>query len=105
MRNNKKQIITGIIIFLVTLIAGFSITAISFNLFEVLTRNQMRALFAFDIISLLMVGACVLLFTQSRKSRQVKEKRLVENHNKRVERRNNELREIEIIIAKNKFAA
>ena len=102
---NKKQILKAVIIFISTLVIGFVVTAISFNLFDNLTQNQLRLLFALDIISLLAMGSGVWFFFESKRNKKMRELELKERHRQRVELRNAEYKDIDIIIAKNKFAA
>lgn len=68
MKNSKKKIISSIIIFAVTILAGFGITAISFNLFDNLSQNQMRILFAADIVILLFIGTVAWFLCESQKN-------------------------------------
>lgn len=102
---NKKVILKSVIIFLTTLFVGFGITAFSFNLFHDLTQNQMRLLFALDVISLIAIGGGVMYFFESKKAKKRREQELQERHNKRVELRKAQYKDIDVIIAKNKFAA
>lgn len=105
MNKGIKNFIKATLIFTVTLAVGFGITAISFNLFESLSRNQMRLLFAFDVITLLAIGSIVWLYFENKAVKKKKEQELKERHNRRIEAREREMRDIEIITAKNKFAA
>ena len=42
MKNSIKKLLKGLFITTVTLFAGFGITALTFNLFETLTSNEMK---------------------------------------------------------------
>ncbi len=68
MKNSTKKLIQSILIFIVTVIIGFGITLISFNLFDTLTANQMRILFAADVIILLFIGTIAWFVYESQKS-------------------------------------
>lgn len=105
MNKNKKQIVTASIIFITTLLSGFAITALSFNLFDVLTQNQMRVLFTADVLILFAIGSAAWFCFEAKKSKAKKKKELELRHNKRIEQRYTEMREIDAILAKNKFAA
>lgn len=105
MNKNTKQIIQGAIIFIATLLIGFGITAISFNLFDTLTQNQMRILFTADVMLLIAIGTVAKLIFDGKKAKKKREKKLNDRHNKRIEQRQLEINGIDIIIAKNNFAA
>ena len=100
MNNKSNKIIKGLLIFSVTLFSGFGITALSFNLFDALTQNQMRLLFAIDVLLII----AWLLF-ESVKLKKKKQKEFEHRHNERVKAMNAQMKDIEIIIAKNKYAA
>ena len=105
MKKNKKQIITGIIIFTVTLIAGFGITVLTFSLFDTLSRNQMRFLFALDIILLIASGGGVYLFSEAKKKSREKKELFEKRHNGRVAEKNKMMSGIYDIIESKNFAA
>ncbi len=105
MNNKTNKIVKGLIIFGATLLAGFGITALSFNLFDVLTQNQMRLLFAIDVLLIIAIGAAVWFIFESNKIKKEKQRQFEKRHTQRVEKRNSEMRDINIIIAKNKYAA
>ena len=46
MKKTGKKLIQSLVIWVVTLAAGFLITYVSFNLFDNLTANQLKLLFA-----------------------------------------------------------
>lgn len=105
MKKNKKQIITGIIIFTVTLIAGFGITVLSFSLFDTLSRNQMRFLFALDIILLIASGGGAYLFSEAKKKSREKKELFEKRHNNRVAEKNEMMNGIYDIIESKNYAA
>ncbi len=105
MNNKSNKIIKGLLIFSVTLFSGFGITALSFNLFDALTQNQMRLLFAIDVLLIIAVGTIVWLLFESVKLKKKKQKEFEHRHNERVKAMNAQMKDIEIIIAKNKYAA
>ncbi|MCM1115792.1 MAG: MFS transporter [Clostridium sp.] len=102
---NKKQILKGITIFFTTLIFGFFITIVTFHLFDTLTDNQMKLLFALDVISLLIAGCIAWFVCESKKAKKEKAKELARRHRKRVNDRLQEMSEIEKIISTADFAA
>lgn len=94
MKKSTKKIVGGILIFAVTLIVGFGITCISFNLFNNMSINQMRLVFAVDIIVLLITGACAWFIYEGKEAKKQRELEFSHRHNERlkaVEKRNNEL--------------
>lgn len=105
MKKTFKKFITALTIFTVTLIAGFAITGISFNLFESLTSNQMKIIFSVDILSLAIIAISVWYFFESRKIKEQRKKELEKRHQKRIIQRENELSEINKIINFSNFAA
>lgn len=104
MNKKTKEIIKGITIFTVTLVIGFMVTAVSFNLFEELSRNQMRILFAIDIVILLAIGGIAWHITESAKQRTKRAQRLRERHDYRVSAMESEMKDLNIIISE-KFVA
>lgn len=106
MNKNKKQFISGAIIFIVTLISGFIITALSFHLFETLSQNQMRILFTCDVLSLMTAGGIALAVSESKKGRMKKQRQLERRHIERIRHLQDEFDEIINSTAHdNKFAA
>lgn len=105
MKKTVKQIISGLIITAVTLIAGFGITFLSFNLFDTLSSNQMKVLFAIDILSLSAAAAGVWYFFESKKANARRKKAFEERHKKRIEQREKEMKEINSIVNFSNFAA
>lgn len=73
MNKTIKKIISSIIISSITLGIGFGITMVSFNLFGTLTPNQMKLLFAVDVICLVAVVGAFLFFS-TRKASKLKDK-------------------------------
>lgn len=105
MNKKIKLLLEGTAIFISTLVIGFCVTAFSFNLFDALTRNQMRILFAVDIIVLMIAGSIAWGIFNSRKIRLQKEMKLQQRHNRRIENSSAKMKDIELIINENKFAA
>lgn len=105
MKKVLKQIIEGISICAVTLVVGGVISGVSFNLFDTLTRTQLRVLFAVDIISLLAIGACALLIYEAKQSKKEREARFRERHEKRVESEEKRMQGINEIISLSNYAA
>ncbi len=104
MNRKVKKIIKGIAIFIVTLTIGFMVTGISFNLFDELTRNQMRLLFASDIMILLAIGGIAWHMASSAKQKAKRARELKRRHDKRVEKMQQEISGLNIIISE-KFVA
>lgn len=105
MKKSVKKIISGFIITAVTLIAGFGITMVSFNLFDTLTANQMKILFAIDVLSLAAAASGVWYFFESKKAEKNRKKAFEKRHNERMEQREKELKEINNLISYSDFAA
>ena len=105
MNTKSKKIIKGLLIFSATLLSGFAITALSFKLFDVLTQNQMRILFAADVVFICVIGAAVWFIFESSRLKKKKQKLFEQRHNERVRAKNAQMKDIDIIIAKNKYAA
>lgn len=104
MNKKVKEIIKGITIFTVTLTIGFMVTGISFNLFDELTRNQLRLLFASDIMILLAIGGIAWHITSSAKQKAKRARELKSRHDKRVEKMQKEMTGLNIITSE-KFVA
>lgn len=85
MKNSVKKIIKSIAITAVTLLSGFGITAVSFNLFGSMTANEMKILFAIDVVILLLVGAAFYCAEERKAKRAKKQKEFEQRHRQRVE--------------------
>ncbi len=105
MKKTVKQIISTLVISGVTLAAGFAITGISFNLFDDLTPNQMKVLFAVDVLSLAVIAVSVWYFFESKRIKARRKKELEKRHQQRIIQRENEMREINKLINFSNFAA
>ena len=105
MKKTVKKIITGILITTITLAAGFGITMLSFNLFDNLTDNQMKILFAIDVFSLCVSALGVMYFFESKKYKEQKRKAFEKRRLERIEERDAQLRELSEIINCSNFAA
>lgn len=70
MNINLRKILNALFIFTVTAAAGFLITAVSFNLFDRLTVNEMRILFTLDILLLLVCGGYFLYHSDKKRVRK-----------------------------------
>ncbi len=105
MKKQTKKFTTGLIISAVTLAVGYAITMLSFNIFGELTINQMRAVFAADIIAFLLVGAFAYFRLESKRNEERKQREFEERHRRRIERSVRENEEIKrIIFQANKVA-
>ncbi len=105
MKKKSNRIITGIIIFISTLGAGFGITAISFSLFDTLTNNQMRILFAADIILLLLIGTIAWFVYESKVNFNKKKMEFKKRHDERMKKNIEYSKEMSTIIDYSNFAA
>lgn len=95
MKKNTKKLLTGTLISLVTLGAGFLITLISFNLFDTLNANQMKILFAIDVVCLIASGAGAYLHFESKRAKKMKESEFQKRHFQRMSRQCREYKGIE----------
>lgn len=105
MKKQVKKIILGLIIMAVTLAAGFGITIISFNLFESMSANQMKILFAADIIILALTATGVWYFLESKNIKAKKQNAFEERRKGRICKREKEMQGINEIINLSNFAA
>lgn len=105
MKKRTKQIIEGAVIFISTLLAGFLITTLSFKLFDFLSQNQMRILFLADFIILIISVCAAIFYFENKGNKSRRKKELEDRHNKRIEERQSQIKDIEAIIANNNFAA
>lgn len=105
MKKQFKQIMSAFAIMAATLIAGFAITALSFNLFDSMSANQMKILFAVDILILSITAAGVWHFFESKKRRVKRQKAYQKRRDSRISRENKEMQEINRVINFSNFAA
>lgn len=105
MKNTVKKIFTSVFISLATLIAGLIITMVSFRLFGNLSTNEMRLLFAVDIISLVSAGAGFLIFQENKSCKRKKEEAYRSRRNEHIAQLGREMNETERIINHSNFAA
>lgn len=71
---NKKDLRKGIIISIVTLIAGYGAMAIPFNLFLTVSKDGQRIFFLAELCIYLVIGSIFLLI-QDKKERQAKKQK------------------------------
>ncbi len=105
MKKSFKNTLTGIIIFAVTIILGFSISYIIFDLADTLSRIQLRILLSADIITLTAIGSACWFLYESRLAKKEKEAQFKKRHSKRVERINAQTNEAKNILSTVNFAA
>lgn len=105
MKKSTKKAITGAIIFAVTLFSGFGITAVSFNLFDVMSRNQMRLIFALDVILLLVIGAIAWFVYEHKSAKKIRKKKFEKRHNERLCKIESQKSEILSLLKSENFAA
>lgn len=73
MKKTLKKLFKSILITTVTLLSGFGITSISFNLFGTLTSNETKLFLAIDVIILVFVGG-VFYYIDEKQSKRKKER-------------------------------
>lgn len=105
MKRQIKNFIKAVLISISSLMAGIAITAVSFNLFDSLTNNQMKLLFALDVICLAVLGTIIYFIVESKKVRDRRKKEFEKRHNSRIAQRNDQMRDIFKIINQTDFAA
>lgn len=105
MKKSVKKLFSALLITTVTLIAGFGITMLSFNLFDSLTANEMKILFTADVLLLSAAAAGVWFFSESKKCKTRRKKEFEKRRRERIEKREKNLDEINSIINFSNFAA
>lgn len=71
---NKKDLLKGIIISIVTLIAGYGAMAIPFNLFLTVSKDGQRIFFLAELCIYLVIGS-IFLIIQDKKEKQAKKQK------------------------------
>lgn len=71
---NKKDLLKGIIISIVTLIAGYGAMAIPFNIFLTVSKDGQRIFFLAELCIYLTIG-CIFLLVQDKKEKQAKKQK------------------------------
>lgn len=105
MKKSSKKLLTGAIIFTVTLLTGFGITAISFNLFDVMNRNEMRIIFAIDVILLFLIGTVAWFIYEGKKAKKARKNNFEKRHNERINKIEKQHTEMLSILNSKNFAA
>ena len=85
MKKSVQKLFKGLLIATVTLLCGFGICAIFFNLFGTLTANEMKIFVALDVIILLTVGGIFYYIDEKKAKNKIKEREFEKRHNERVE--------------------
>ena len=67
---NKKDLIKGIIISIVTLIVGYGAMAIPFNLFLTVSKDGQRIFFLAELCIYLVIGSIFLLIQEKQAKKQ-----------------------------------
>ena len=86
MKKSVQKLFKGLLIATVTLLCGFGICAIFFNLFGTLTANEMKIFVALDVIILLTVGGIFYYIDEKKAKNKIKEREFEKRHNERVEK-------------------
>ncbi len=68
---NKKDLFKGIIISIITLVAGYGAMAIPFNLFLTISKDGQRIFFLIELCVYLTIGS-IFLIIQDKKSKNKK---------------------------------
>lgn len=84
MNNLFSKIIKSIIIATVTLLCGFGITALTFNLSDTVSTNELRILFVADFLLLCVIGGAYFYAFESKSKKQKKKNEFKQRHDKRV---------------------
>lgn len=105
MNKNTEKLISSIVISTTTLIAGFIITMVSFNLFGELTANQMKILFAIDFLCLAAVGGIFLFLPEYKKDKKREKRELERKRKRRFLENEKQIAEINAIISASNYAA
>lgn len=105
MNKTVKKIISSITISAVTLLVGFTLTMVSFNLFDALTTNQMRILFTIDFVCLIAVGGIFLYISESKSAKRKRRQGFEKRQRERIERNEKEMAQINEIITNSGYAA
>lgn len=71
---NKKDLLKGIVISIVTLIAGYGAMAIPFNIFLTVSKDGQRIFFLAELCIYLVIGSIFLLI-QDKKEKQAKKQK------------------------------
>lgn len=71
---NKKDLLKGIIISVITLIAGYGAMAIPFNIFLTVSKDGQRIFFLAELCIYLVIGSIFLLI-QDKKEKQAKKQK------------------------------
>ena len=91
-----KKVISTLIISAAAILVGYGAMALPFHLFTNLTGMQMRILFVAEIIIYFAIFSAFFLIKESKIEKRKKERALQERHNRRVSKRQNELKGIKI---------
>ena len=86
MKKSVQKLFKGLLITTVTLLCGFGICAVSFNLFGTLTENEMKLFVALDVITLIAVGGVSYYIDEKKTKSRKKAKEFEKRHMQRVER-------------------
>lgn len=105
MNKTVKKIISSVVISAVTILIGFGVTMVSFNLFDTLSTNQMRILFTIDFVCLIAVGGIFLFLTESRNAKRKRRESFEKRQRERIERNEREMSQINEIISNSRYAA
>lgn len=71
---NKKDLFKGIIISIITLVAGYGAMAIPFNLFLTISKDGQRIFFLIELCVYLTIGS-IFLIIQDKKEKQIKKQK------------------------------
>lgn len=94
MKKQIRLILTGI----AATAVGAGLMIFPFRIFDFLTPLQMKLIFAAELIIYFTIFAIAAVIIEAKKDRKRKNAEYAKNHSKRVEKRKNELRGINIDI-------
>lgn len=86
MKKSVQKLFKGLLIATVTLLCGFGICAIFFNLFGTLTANEMKIFVALDVIILLTVGGIFYYIDEKKAKNKIKEREFEKRHMKELKK-------------------
>ncbi len=105
MNKTVKKIISSIAISVLTVLIGFGVTLVTFNLFDSLTTNQMRILFTLDFVCLIAVGGIFLYLSENKNVKKKKRQSFEKRQKERAEKNERETEEINKIMSNSGYAA
>lgn len=91
-----KNLFSKVLISVTALIVGYGAMVLPFRLFDNLTGMQMRILFFSEMIVYFAIVSAFFLIREAKAEKEKRKLAFQERHNRRVEKRNSELRGIRV---------